>query len=38
MNSHVPGEGSDTAFWIVFGVILFLLAAMLVFFKRRRWL
>lgn len=38
MNNHVPGEGSDTAFWIVIGVIVFLLLGMLVFFKRRRWL
>ncbi len=38
MNSHVPGEGTTTAFWAVVGVIAVLIVGMLVFFRRRRWL
>ena len=38
MNVGVPGEGSLHAFWIVVGSMVALLVAMLLFFRRRRWL
>jgi magnesium transporter len=38
MNVRVPGEQSIGAFWIIMGVMLALLVAMLGFFKSRRWL
>jgi magnesium transporter len=38
MNVHVPGEGATTAFWIIIGVMVALLATMLYVFKRRGWL
>jgi magnesium transporter len=38
MNVHVPGEQQVTAFWIIMGVMVGLLAGMLVFFRRRGWL
>jgi magnesium transporter len=38
MNVRVPGEGDSTAFWIIIGVMVGLLATMLYVFKRRGWL
>jgi magnesium transporter len=38
MNVGVPGEQSHTAFWIVVGAMVVLLAGMLGFFRRRGWL
>ena len=38
MNVGVPGEGSHTAFWIVVGAMVALLAGMLGFFRSRGWL
>jgi magnesium transporter len=38
MNVGVPGEGDDTAFWILAGVMLALLVGMVTFFRRRGWL
>ena len=38
MNVGVPGEGSHTAFWIVLGGMVALLAGMLGFFRHRGWL
>jgi magnesium transporter len=38
MNSHVPGEGGTTAFWIVLGSMLLLLIGMVAWFRRRGWL
>lgn len=38
MNSHVPGEGGTTAFWIVLGSMLVILLGMVGYFRRRGWL
>jgi magnesium transporter len=38
MNVGVPGEGDQTAFWIVVGAMVAVLVAMLAYFRRRRWL
>ncbi len=38
MNVGVPGEGSSTAFWLIIGGMLALLAGMLGYFRRRGWL
>jgi len=38
MNVGVPGEGGETAFWIIVAAMVTILAGMLVFFRRRRWL
>ena len=38
MNVGVPGEHSHTAFWIVLGAMVGLLAGMLGFFRSRGWL
>jgi magnesium transporter len=38
MNVAVPGEQSITAFWIIIGVMVVLLAGMLSYFRHRRWL
>ncbi len=38
MNVGVPGEGSRTAFWVIVACMLALLAAMLAFFRSRKWL
>jgi magnesium transporter len=38
MNVRVPGEQSITAFWIIIGVMVVLLAGMLSYFRHRRWL
>jgi magnesium transporter len=38
MNVHVPGEGSATAFYVVIGVMVAMLAGMLAFFRHRGWL
>jgi magnesium transporter len=35
MNVHVPGQGSTTAFWIIVGVMVVVLAALLALFRRR---
>jgi Mg2+ and Co2+ transporter CorA len=34
----VPGEGDQTAFWIITGVMVAVLMAMVTFFRRRGWL
>jgi magnesium transporter len=38
MNVGVPGEGSIHAFWITIGIMLSVLAAMILWFRRRGWL
>ncbi len=38
MNVGVPGEGGETAFWIIVGSMVALLVAMLAYFRRRGWL
>src|SRR5918997_3398454 len=38
MNVGVPGEGSETAFWVVLGAMLALLVGMVGYFRRRGWL
>jgi magnesium transporter len=38
MNVGVPGEGSTTAFWIIVGSMVALLASMLGYFRHRGWL
>ena len=38
MNVGVPGEGDNTAFWIIVGSMVGLLVAMLAYFRRRGWL
>jgi magnesium transporter len=38
MNVGVPGEQSHTAFWVVVGAMIALLAGMLGFFRSRGWL
>jgi len=38
MNSHVPGEGGTTAFWLVLGGMLAILLGMVGYFRRRGWL
>ncbi len=37
-NVHVPGEANETAFWILLGAMLAMLVALVVYFRRRRWL
>src|SRR3954449_7068842 len=38
MNVHVPGEQGTTAFWVIIGVMVAVLAGLLGVFKRRGWL
>jgi magnesium transporter len=38
MNVGVPGEGSESAFWVIVAVMVALLVGMLAFFRRRGWL
>jgi magnesium transporter len=38
MNVGVPGEGDNTAFWIISSVMVGVLVAMVTFFRRRGWL
>jgi magnesium transporter len=38
MNSHVPGEGGTTAFWVVLGSMLVILLGMVGYFRKRGWL
>jgi magnesium transporter len=38
MNVAFPGEGGETAFWVVLAVLLATLAGMLGFFRWKRWL
>jgi magnesium transporter len=38
MNTHVPGEQTIVAFWIVMGAMLAILLAMVAYFRRRGWL
>jgi magnesium transporter len=38
MNVGVPGEGDETAFWIIVGGMVALLVSMLTYFRRRGWL
>jgi len=38
MNVAIPGEGTETAFWIIIGAMVALLVTMLAVFRRRGWL
>jgi magnesium transporter len=38
MNVGVPGEQSLTAFWVIMGIMVLLLAGMIAYFRRRGWL
>jgi magnesium transporter len=38
MNVGIPGEASETAFWVVLGGMLALLVGMVGYFRRRGWL
>jgi magnesium transporter len=38
MNNKVPGEGTTGGFWLVMGLMLVALVAMVVTFRRKRWL
>ena len=38
MNVGVPGEGGETAFWMIVATMVGVLAGMLGFFRRRGWL
>ena len=38
MNVHFPGESSAAAFWVILAVMVAVLLAMVVFFRRRGWL
>ena len=38
MNVGVPGEGSDTGFWVIVGTMVTLLVGMVTYFRRRGWL
>jgi magnesium transporter len=38
MNVGVPGQGTTTAFWLILGFMLALLAGMVLYFRRRGWL
>ena len=38
MNVAFPGEGTDEAFWVVVGIMLATIAAMVAFFRYKRWL
>ncbi|MCW2992124.1 MAG: magnesium transporter CorA family protein, partial [Solirubrobacterales bacterium] len=34
----VPGEGTVHAFWLILGLMVFVVVGMVVFFRRRGWL
>ncbi|HEX4805903.1 MAG TPA: magnesium transporter CorA family protein, partial [Conexibacter sp.] len=38
MNVHVPGQDHIVPFWVLIGLMVAIGAAMIVFFRRRRWL
>jgi magnesium transporter len=38
MNVHVPGESDTTAFYVVLGIMVFVLVGLLALFRRRGWL
>jgi magnesium transporter len=38
MNVDVPGDGSKEAFWVIAGVMAFVLAGLIAYFRRRGWL
>ena len=38
MNVRVPGEGNITAFWVIMGVMIGLVALLIALFRRRGWL
>lgn len=38
MNTHVPGEGTATAFWVVIGVMVTLFVGLAALFRKRGWL
>jgi LPXTG-motif cell wall-anchored protein len=38
MNVHFPGFGTRWAFWVILGIMLAVIAGMLAYFRRRRWL
>ncbi|MFL5847299.1 MAG: magnesium transporter CorA family protein [Solirubrobacteraceae bacterium] len=38
MNVDVPGEGNIHAFWLILGLMVFVVVGMVLFFRRRGWL
>jgi magnesium transporter len=38
MNVDVPGDGSATAFWVIAGVMVLVLAGLIAYFRKRGWL
>ena len=38
MNVWVPGEGNETGFFVVLGVMALVLIGMVAYFRRRGWL
>jgi magnesium transporter len=38
MNSRVPGQGTHEGFWVVVGIMVVVLVATIVLFRRRGWL
>jgi magnesium transporter len=38
MNVHVPGEQSVEAFWVIIGLMVVVVVAMVLFFRRRGWI
>jgi Mg2+ and Co2+ transporter CorA len=38
MNVGVPGEGGETAFWVIVAAMIVILGTMLAYFRRRGWL
>ncbi|MED0678955.1 magnesium/cobalt transporter CorA [Aneurinibacillus thermoaerophilus] len=38
MNVHLPGQDSPYSFWAIMGILFTVIALMLLYFKRKRWL
>jgi magnesium transporter len=38
MNVGVPGEGDNTAFWVITASMVVLLVSMVTYFRKRGWL
>jgi Mg2+ and Co2+ transporter CorA len=38
MNVAFPGEGSEAAFWVIIGIMVGVLVAMVLYFRRRGFL
>ena len=38
MNVVFPGESSRTAFWVILGLLVAMVAGMVAFFRLRRWI